>query len=228
MVKHIPFGMALGASSSFPGAAAAQSSTASPGRDRYDGKMPQKHEMDVPGPDHGLAVPVSYSGLTKPAAQLGRAGRATEKYKDVRLAAADGYQAIRPDAPGMGIHCIGSKGAAGCDVEQPPILLHQKDPSVAGGYQLVGARWLLSAVEGPDGQPQDAPFPGPLAPGHHHANNRVLADRSVGSHLNDNQCSAPGGHFPAKSQAMVDARIWKDTPTGVFAPTNPSVQSRRR
>jgi hypothetical protein len=58
-VKHSPFGMALGASSSFPGAAAAQSSTASPGRDRYDGKMPQKHEVEVPGPDHGLAVRVA-------------------------------------------------------------------------------------------------------------------------------------------------------------------------
>ena len=181
-MKHSPFGMALSASSSFPGAAAAL---------------------------------------------LEKARRAAEKYKDVRRAAADGGQAIGPDAPGM-VHYIGSKGGAGFDVGQLPILLHEKDPSVAGGYQLVGARWLLSAVEGPDGQPQDAPFPGPLAPGHHHANNRVLADRSVGSHLNDNQCSAPGGHFPAKSQAMVDARIWKDTPTGVFAPTNPSVQSRRR
>jgi hypothetical protein len=228
-VKHIPFGMALSASSSFPGAAAAQSSPASPGRDRCDRKMPQKHEMEVHGPDHGLAVPVSYSGLTKPAALLEKARRATEKYKDVRLAAADAYQAIGPDAPGMGIHYIGSKGGAGFVVELPPILLHEKDPSVAGGYQLVGVRWLLSAVEGPDGQPQDAPFPKPLAPWHHHANNCVLADRSVGSHLNDNQCcSASGGHFPAKSQSMVDARIWKDTPMGVFAPTNPSVQSRRR
>jgi hypothetical protein len=223
MVKHIPFGMALSASSSFPGAAAAQSSPASTGRDRYDMNMPQKHEMEVHGHDHGLAVPVSYSGLTKTAALLEKARRAPEKYKDVHLAAADGYQAIGPDVPGMGIHYIGSKGGAG----QPPILLHEKDPSVAGGYQRVGVRSLLSAVEGPDGQPQEGPFPKALAPWHRHANNCVLADRSVRSHLSDNQCSAQGGHFPAKSQWMVDAWIWKDSPAD-FAPTNPSVQSRRR
>jgi hypothetical protein len=182
MVKPIPFGMALSASSSFPGAAAAL---------------------------------------------LEKARRAAEKYKDVRLAAADGCQAIGPDAPGM-VHYIGSKGGAGFDVGQLPILLHEKDPSVAGGYHLVGVRWLLSAVAGPDGQPQDAPFPRPLAPWHGHANHCVLADRSVGSHLNDHQCTAQGGHFPAKSQSMVDDRIWKDTPLGVFAPTNPSAQWRSR
>jgi hypothetical protein len=227
-MKHIPFGMALRASSSFPGAAAAQSSPASMRRDRYDMKIPQKCEMEMHGHDHGLDVPVSYSDLIRAAALLEKARRATEKYKDVHLAAADGYQAIGPDLPRMGIHYIGSKGGAGFDVEQPPILLYENDPSVAGGYQLFGVRSLLSAVEGPDGQPQDAPFPQALAPWHRHANNGVLADRSVRSHLSDNQCSAQGGHFPAKSQWMVDAWIWKDSSTGVFAPTNPSVQSRRR
>jgi hypothetical protein len=212
-VKHIPFGMALPASSSSPGAAAAQSSPASTGRDRYDMKMPQKYEMEMHGHDHGLAVPVSYSDLTK-------AG--------VHLAVADGYQAIGPDLPRMCIHYIGSKSGAGFDIEQPPILLCEKDPSVAGGYQLVGVRSLLSAGEGPDRQPQDAPFPKALAPWHRHANHCVLADRSVRSPLSDNQCSAQGGYFPAKSQWMVDAWIWKDSPTGVFAPTNPSVQARRR
>jgi hypothetical protein len=219
MVKHIPFGMALRASSSFPGAAAAHSSPAS---------TPQKYEMEMHGHDHGLAVPVSYSDLTKAAALLEKARRATEKYEDVHLAAAEGYQAIAPDVPRMGLHYLGAKGGAGFDVEQPPILLYEKDPSVAGGYQRVGVRSLLSAAEGPDGQPPDAPFPKALAPWHRHANNCVLADRSVRSHLSDNQCSAQGGHFPVQSQQMVDARIWKDSSTDVFAPTNPSAQSRRR
>jgi hypothetical protein len=86
-------------------------------------KMAQKYEMEMHGHDHGLAVPVSYSDLTKAAALPEKARRATEKYKDVHLAVADGYQAIGPDLPRMCIHYIGSKSGAGVDIEQPPILL---------------------------------------------------------------------------------------------------------
>jgi hypothetical protein len=176
------------------------------------------------GHEHGAGAAVSYADLTNTAAMLEKARRATEKYQDVRVAEADGYQAIGPDVPGMGIHYIGSKGGASFDIEQPPILLYEKNPSVAGGYQLVGVSYLFSAVEGTDGQPLDAPFPKTLAQWHRHANLCVLADRSVRSSLKESECTAQGGHFTAESQWMVHAWIWKDSPTGLFAPTNPSVQ----
>ena len=183
------------------------------------------HDMNMShGHDHDAAVPISYSDLTKTAAMLEQARRATEKYQDVRVAEADGYQAIGPDVPGMGIHYIGSKGGASFDIEQPAILLYEKNPSVAGGYQLVGVSYLFSAVAGPDGQPQDPPFPKALAQWHRHENLCVLADRSVRAHLHESECAAQGGHFTAESEWMVHAWIWKDSPTGVFAPTNPSVQ----
>lgn len=220
-MKNTGFAMLLGLSCSFS-AAVAQSAPASAG---HDMNMPHNHEMDMShGHDHGAAVPVSYSDLTKTAAMLEQARRATEKYRDVRVAEADGYNAIGPDVPGMGIHYIASKGSPGFDMEHPPILLYEKNPSVAGGYQLVGVSYLFSAVEGADGQPQDPPFPKTLAQWHRHENLCVLADRSVRSHLNESECAAQGGHFTAESQWMVHAWIWKDSPTGVFAPTNPNVQ----
>jgi hypothetical protein len=163
--------MLLGLSFSFS-TAVAQSAPASMG---HDMNTTHDHEMDM-SHDHGAAVPVSYSDLTKTAAMLEKARGATEKYQDVRVAEADGYQAIGPDVPGMGIHYIGS------------------------------------------------PFPKSLAQWHRHENLCVLADRSVRAHLNESVCAAQGGHFTAESQWMVHAWIWKDSPTGVFAPTNPSVQ----
>jgi hypothetical protein len=220
-VKNTVLAMLLGLSFSFS-AALAQSAPASMG---HDMNMSHNHEMDMShGHDHGASVPVSYSDLTKTAAMLEKARRATEKYQDVRVAEADGYQAIGPDVPGMGIHYIGSKSGARFNLEQPPILLYEKNPSVAGGYQLVGVSYLFSAAEGPDGQPQDPPFPKALAQWHRHENLCVLADRSVRAHLNESECVAQGGHFTAESQWMLHAWIWKDSPTGVFAPTNPSVQ----
>lgn len=212
------------------GPAKAQSAPANTGHDMHDMNMSQMnmshdHEVNMAhGHEHGTAVPVSYSDLAKTASMLEKARRATEKYQDVRVAEADGYQAIGPDVPGMGIHYIGSTGGATFDIEQPPILLYEKNPSLPGGYQLVGVSYLFNAVEGADGQPQDAPFPKALAQWHRHENLCVLADRSVRTHLSESECAAQGGNFTAESQWMVHAWIWKDSPTGVFAPTNPSVQ----
>jgi len=174
--------------------------------------------------DHGAGVPLSYAELTKTASLLEIARRATDKYHDVHVAEADGYQAIGPDMPGMGLHYVGSRGRSGFSIEQPSILLYEKDPSAPGGLALVGVSYLLAAVEGPDEQPVDAPFPKVLAKWHRHANICVLPDRSAKSTLSQDQCTAQGGSFTAETQWMVHAWIWKDSPTGVFAPTNPTVR----
>jgi hypothetical protein len=78
-------------------------------------------------------VPVSYAELTKTAPLLATARHATEKYNDVRTAEADGYKAIGPDVPVMGIHFVGPHGGSSVDVEQPTILLYEKDSSAVGG-----------------------------------------------------------------------------------------------
>jgi len=193
---------------------------------------PTGHDMHAHGMSmsaahehHGSAVPVTYEELTRTAQQLEAARRATAKYREVRVAEADGYYAIGPDAPGMGIHYVrlNPTASGGFDVEHPDILLYEKDSAVPGGYALVGVSYLLSADTDVDGQPKNPPFPKSLASWHRHADLCVLADRSVKSDLTDVQCKAAGGRFTALTQWMVHAWIWKDSPAGVFSPTNPNV-----
>jgi hypothetical protein len=210
-----------------PGSASAQSTSTQPSS--TDG-ITMHHSNDTnmnhmtTDHQHGLAVAVSYAELTKTATLLEAARHATEKYKDVRTAEADGYEAIGPDVPGMGTHFVGPHGGSSFDVERPSILLYERDSSAVGGYGLVGVSYLLTAVEGPDGQPTNPPFPKVLAQWHRHSNICVLADRSAHTNLSEIQCTTQGGHFTAETQWMIHAWIWKDSPTGVFAPTNPTVQ----
>ncbi|HEY6306224.1 MAG TPA: hypothetical protein VI488_07155 [Candidatus Angelobacter sp.] len=183
--------------------------------------------------EHSSGAPISYAELKDTVASLERARQATAKYQDARVAQADGYQAIGPDVPGMGIHFVrtkkdpaaeGAKKDAGFDVERPQILLYENDPSVAGGYSLVGVSYLLRAPEGPDGQPLNSPFPKSLAMWHRHENICVLPDRSTPAGLTEEQCQQKGGRFTAETEWMVHAWIWKDSPLGVFSPTNPAVR----
>jgi hypothetical protein len=176
--------------------------------------------------DHaGSSVRVTYEELTKTAAQLEAARRATEKYREVRVAQADGYEAVGPYVQGMGYHFvrINARASMAFDLEHPDILLYEKDPVASGGYALVGVSYLLVADAGADGQPQGAPFPKSLASWHRHSNLCLFPDRSVRADLDDVQCSATGGRFTALTQWMIHAWIWKDSPDGVFSPTNPSV-----
>jgi hypothetical protein len=190
--------------------------------------------MEMSHDQHMAATPpVTFAELETTAAQLEKARRATEKYRDVQEAEADGYHAIGPDVPGMGIHYVHTghhsrpnrgPNALGIDVEHPDILLYEKDPASAGGFALVGVSYLLNAETDNDGQPKNPPFPKSLASWHRHSDLCVLPDRSVKSQLNAEQCQAQGGKFTALTQWMVHAWIWKDSPTGVFAPTNPTVK----
>jgi hypothetical protein len=199
--------------------------------------QPASHAMNMnmeTSHEHSMAAPpVTFAELETTAAQLEKARRATEKYRNVQMAEADGYKATGPDVPGMGIHYVqvqhnhrSNSGlqAAGFDVEHPDILLYEKDTTSPGGYSLVGVSYLLNAEADSDGQPKNPPFPRSLASWHRHSDLCVLPDRSVKGHLNAEQCKALGGHFTELTQWMVHAWIWKDSPAGVFSPTNPTVQ----
>lgn len=180
-------------------------------------------DMSMGHEHHGNGIPVTYEELTRTAGQLEAAKRATAKYRDVRVAQADGYRAIGPDVPGMGIHYVGSH-SDGFDVEHPDILLYERSPSAPNGYALVGVSYLFVADTDTDGQPKNPPFPRSLASWHRHSDLCVFPDRSVKAHLTGDSCKAQGGAFTALTQWMIHAWIWKDSPTGVFSPTNPSVQ----
>lgn len=177
--------------------------------------------------------PVTFAELETTAAQLEKARRATEKYRNVQAAEADGYKAIGPDVPGMGIHYVhvgnGQQSntqshASGFDVERPEILLYEKDAASPGGYALVGVSYLFIAEADSDGQPKNPPFPKSLASWHRHSDLCVLPDRSVKARSTEEECKAQGGRFTALTQWMVHAWIWKDSPAGVFSPKNPTVR----
>lgn len=183
-----------------------------------DGAAMHMHHMHEAGPA------ITYAEMKDTVTRLDETRRATEKYRDVRVAAADGYEAIGPDVPGMGIHYIRRTRPDRFDLERPQILLYEKDASASGGYALVGVSYLLKAASGEDGQPMDPPFPKSLAKWHRHENICVLPDNSTPGGLTDEQCTGRGGHFTAETQWMIHAWIWKESPNGVFSATNPTVQ----
>jgi hypothetical protein len=182
-------------------------------------------EMAMGHEHHGAGVPASYEELTKTVNLLAAARQATAKYHDVHAAETDGYKAIGPDVPGMGIHYVHvGAHSAGFNIEQPDILLYEKTDTAPGGYALVGVSYLFNAETDADGQPKNPPFPKSLASWHRHENICVLPDRSTPGGLSEDQCKARGGRFTAETQWMIHAWIWKDSPTGVFSATNPNVR----
>jgi hypothetical protein len=196
-------------------AAWAQHAPAGNGEQAAGGMMPHQHSA-------GAAV--SFAELKNTVAQLERAKQATAKYQDVHVAEAEGYKAMGPDIPGMGVHFVLTLEPNGFDIEKPPILLYEKNPDAPGGYSLVGVTYLWNAAASPDGQPVNPPFPKSLALWHRHANICMLPGLANPHGLTEAQCREQGGHFVAEAPWMVHAWIWKDSPAGVFSPENPAVR----
>jgi hypothetical protein len=175
--------------------------------------------------DHGAPVPaVSYDELQRTSEQLAAARQATEKYQDVHTAEAAGYHAIGPDVPGMGLHYVRHGDRQQFSITDPPILLYERDTTLPNGLRLVGVSYLFVAPSDADEQPINPPFPKALASWHKHNNLCVLSDNTVSVDLTASQCTARGGRFTPETSWMVHAWIWKDSPTGVFSPTNPLVK----
>jgi hypothetical protein len=173
---------------------------------------------------HAAIAEISYSELKNTVAELDRAKQATEKYQDVRVAQADGYQILGAEFPGMGAHFVLNFEPKEFQIEKPPILLYHKSTDAPGGYSLVGVGYFFDAPEGPDGQPVNPPFPKALAHWHRHDNICMLPGLDNPHSLSESECVAKGGHFTAKTPWLVHAWIWKDNPTGVFTPDNPALR----
>ena len=130
-----------------------------------------------------------------PSAQLARAKQATERYRDVRNAVADGYMDINVVIPNMGRHFL--KHAlldATFEVERPEILVYAPDQGGDSTLQLVAVEYAVPeslSVNAPEG------FEG-------------SAD-----HWYVNQ---------AFGIWTLHAWVWKENPAGIFYPTNPDVQ----
>jgi hypothetical protein len=175
-------------------------------------------------PSHAGGARVSFAELKNTVTQLERARQATAKYQDVHVAEAEGYRPVGPDFPGAGVHYVLTMDPQAFDIEKPPILLYEKDPAAPNGYSLVGVTYLLKAAAGPDGQPLNSPFPTSLASWHRHDNLCILPDGANPHGFTENTCREKGGHFIAETQWMLHAWIWRDSPSGVFSPENPTVR----
>ena len=178
-----------------------------------------------PAHDHcAPALAVTYAELQRTVEQLAAARDATAKYQDVRVAESDGYRRIGPNVAGMGLHYVRKQRPGAFSITDPPILLYERDTAAPNGMRLTGVSYLFVAPSGADGQPADSPFPKALAQWHKHNNVCVLPDNSATVDLANAQCAAQGGRFTAETSWMVHAWIWKDSPNGVFSPTNPVVK----
>jgi hypothetical protein len=173
---------------------------------------------------HAPAIALTFAELEQTARDLVAARQATEKYHVVRVAVAAGYRAIGADVPGMGIHYVRSAGHQHFSITEPSILLYERDTSVTGALRLIGVSYLFVSPTDSDGQPANPPFPKALASWHKHNNVCVLADNSTSLDLSEQQCTARGGRFTPETSWMLHAWIWKDSPAGVFSPTNPLVR----
>src|SRR5262245_8789384 len=181
--------------------------------------------MGGAGHEHGAPTPaITFAELEQTTQRLRDARKATEKYQDVHAAEAAGYRAVGPNVPGMGIHYVRQGKHQAFSITEPPILLYGRDAAGPGGLRLVGVSYLFVAPSDADGQPMNPPFPKALATWHKHNNICVLPDNSTSSELTESQCVARGGQFTAETSWMVHAWIWKDSPAGVFSPTNPVVK----
>jgi hypothetical protein len=179
------------------------------------------HDHNTHEDEYGAAV--SYTELKKTLDQLDRAREATAKYRDARVAEAEGYRNLG-GMPGIGLHFVLTADPDAFELEKPPILIYEEDPSVPGGYSLAGLSYLLKDKEGPDGQPVNNPFPKPLAMWHKHEHICIFKDLSGHTDkLSEDQCTQQGGHFVKETQWMIHAWVWKDSPLGVFSPKNPRV-----
>jgi hypothetical protein len=146
--------------------------------------------------------------------ELQKVRAALEKYQDPVVAVHDGYfstvgcvhfptagGAGRMPYPtgGMGVHFL-NPGLIGpvLDPMRPQILLYEPE---GDKLRLVGAEWFIPLQTGIKGRPElfGRPFDGPME-----------------------------GHHPLMPSALhhYDLHVWlfKANPTGLFSPTNPSVQ----
>ena len=191
----------------------------------HAGQTPSPTMAGAATHSHGTPVPaVTFAELKHTAEQLDAAREATKKYQDVRTAEAAGYRAVGPNVPGMGLHYVRQADHQKFSITEPPILLYEREPAGQGFLRLVGVSYLLVAPTDADGQPANPPFPKALASWHKHNNVCVLPDNSASVDLTASLCTARGGRFTAETSWMLHAWIWKDSPAGVFSPTNPLVR----
>ena len=160
--------------------------------------------------------------------QLDSVRTATEKYRDVNAALADGYVQVGGVVPNMGAHFIHEERVNDgvLNVEEPEFVLYDRDQ--AGQWRLVGTAFVLprevdplSAVEtAGDDHPEG--FEGPLDNWHVHYQLCTLPNGGFRT-LSQEACEGRSGIFTVSFGWMIHAWVHDDNPLGVFSVWNPNV-----
>ena len=169
--------------------------------------------------EHGPEVNISQADIAKLHEQLQLARQATEKYRDINVARAEGYVQTTQDLPRLGAHFV--KPSLVDDVfdpAQPESLLYTR--RLSGTWELVGVMYLT-----PPGPNPPEGFAGPLDVWHYHTN-LCFVGRVVVGRTSAEDCAARGGRFRARTGWMLHVWLYLDSPNGLFSAENPLLQER--
>jgi hypothetical protein len=175
---------------------------------------------------HGAGgVSISWEQLRDIEGMLTAAKAATEKYRDVALARADGYRPTTPVLYGVGAHWVNQSllDEGIFDITRPQVLLYDYGPD--GGLELVGVSWALPQRPG-EALP---PYFAPLAHWHEHSFARSCigtrgADLFQTLPLDEASCRATGYVFFREEPWFLHAWLFRPSPEGIFSHTNSTLQ----
>ena len=187
------------------------------------------HTHDVvgdAGDTHGDEVPVTWEQLREIDHILTAAKTATEKYRDLDAARADGYLQMSPVLFELGAHFVNQQilDEGVFNVERPTILLYGF--AAGGGLELVGVSWALP--KSPDAMPPA--YFAPLAHWHeHNFTNRCIGTGGPAAFmraqpLTEEECRRQGHVYFAGEHWYVHAWIFRPSPEGVFSHRNSTVE----
>ena len=181
--------------------------------------------------ESGLPVPpeleMNRDDLATLVEQLDTVRKSAERYRDVRVALADGFIQVGGVVPNMGAHFIhpGRVIDGVLNVKKPEIMLYDRDDS--GGWRLVGTSFVLPrkaplTPEGSAGDEHPDGFAGLLDNWHVHYELCTFPDGQFRT-LNEAACETEGGVHAPSFGWMIHAWVLDDNPLGVFSMWNPNV-----
>ncbi|HMK29696.1 MAG TPA: hypothetical protein VK473_08445 [Terriglobales bacterium] len=202
-----------------------------PGMDHAVHAMSHKH-MDM-GPHMKMTDlrPLQPGDKEKAAAIVDQTRTTLEKYRDYKVALADGYRIFLPNLPQKMYHFTnywyGFEAAFRLNPEHPTSLLYEK--TADGGWKLIGAMYTAPAQATQEELNERIPLS--IAQWHEHTNfcaapkgheSEYLGSRArfglAGSIVTEDQCNKAGGTFkPVIFGWMVHVYPFEKTPAEVWA-----------
>ena len=185
--------------------------------DHHDqgGGSPASAEASAEGGSHGAheEIPLTLAQWDLLSEQVEVARAATEKYRDIEVAYADGYVQITQFIPGIAAHFV-KPGLlnAPFDPAAPSNLLYEPDEN--GNWVLVGVAYT-APNKGDEVQPDG--FAGPLDGWHYHKN---LCFKGGGVSIASSEAQCPGGTYVERTQWLLHVWLYKDSPEGMFSHQN--------